>query len=109
MLGLPKVAPRCLYPVNPSSKAVLSLTCWDPLNVSLLPAPSDPPLGCSALRDMLGWQVLEWDRHYLTLLGVSNNRLYQMRAQVPERLLDSEFPQLRQILNSFQAFEILAV
>eukprot|EP00897_Mesotaenium_endlicherianum_P001751 jgi/Mesen1/1603/ME000134S00727 len=45
---------------------------------------------------------LEWDRVYLTLLGVENNRLYAMRLQVPSSMLETEERQLRDIMSSFQ-------
>ncbi|CAI7861047.1 unnamed protein product, partial [Closterium sp. NIES-53] len=51
-------------------------------------------------------QVLEWNRRYLTVLAVANRRLYQLRLQVPERLLDSERPVLRQVMDSFRVFSV---
>ncbi|CAI5483977.1 unnamed protein product [Closterium sp. Yama58-4] len=51
-------------------------------------------------------QVLEWNRRYLIVLAVANRRLYQLRLQVPERLLDSERPVLRQVMDSFRVFSV---
>lgn len=51
-------------------------------------------------------QVLEWSRRYLTVLAVGNRRLYQLRLQVPERLLDAERPVLRQVMDSFRVFNL---
>ncbi|CAI5529960.1 unnamed protein product [Closterium sp. Naga37s-1] len=51
-------------------------------------------------------QVLEWNCRYLTVLAVANKRLYQLRLQVPERLLDSERPVLRQVMDSFRVFSV---
>ncbi|GJP64980.1 hypothetical protein CLOP_g21910 [Closterium sp. NIES-67] len=51
-------------------------------------------------------QVLEWNRRYLTVLAVANKRLFQLRLQVPERLLDAERPVLRQVMDSFRVFSV---
>ncbi|CAI5483976.1 unnamed protein product [Closterium sp. Yama58-4] len=51
-------------------------------------------------------QVLEWNRRYLIVLAVANRRLYQLRLQVPERLLDAERPVLRQVMDSFRVFSV---
>lgn len=53
------------------------------------------------------WQVLEWSRRYLAVLAVANNRLYQLRLQVPERAVANELEFLRQVMNSFQVYELL--
>lgn len=45
---------------------------------------------------------LEWSRRYLSVLGVENSRLYELRLQVPERMLELEKNELRHIMNSFK-------
>ncbi|MQM19662.1 hypothetical protein Taro_052668 [Colocasia esculenta] len=45
---------------------------------------------------------LEWDRHYLSVLGVENNRLYQLRLQTPENVFSEEEKELRQVMDSFR-------
>lgn len=47
-------------------------------------------------------QRLEWDRRYLTVLGVENNRLYALRLQSPERVLLEEEGDLRRVMDSFR-------
>jgi len=51
---------------------------------------------------------LEWSRRYLSVLGVENNRLYQMRLQVPEKVADLEQQDLRRIMESFKVLTIEA-
>ncbi|KAK1699514.1 hypothetical protein QYE76_016211 [Lolium multiflorum] len=53
-------------------------------------------------------QRLEWDRRYLTVLGVENNRLYALRLQSPERLLLEEEGDLRRVMDSFRVNKIEA-
>ncbi|KAM7474629.1 hypothetical protein LguiB_021872 [Lonicera macranthoides] len=45
---------------------------------------------------------LEWDRRYLSVLGVENNQLYELRLQVPENVFVEEENDLRQVMNSFR-------
>eukprot|EP00250_Pteridium_aquilinum_P024497 c29167_g1_i1 orf=109-894(+) len=49
---------------------------------------------------------LEWDRRYLSVLGVENNRLYELRLQAPEYVLSKEEGDLRKIMDSFRVFKI---
>lgn len=49
---------------------------------------------------------LEWSRRYLSVLGVENNRLYQLRLQVPENVAELEEKDLRQIMNSFGVLKL---
>ena len=51
---------------------------------------------------------LEWSRRYLSVLGVENNRLYQLRLQVPENVADLEQEDLRRIMESFQVLKLEA-
>ena len=45
---------------------------------------------------------LEWDRRYLSVLGVENNRLYELRLQTPENEFVEEENDLRQVMDSFR-------
>ncbi|KAG6483002.1 hypothetical protein ZIOFF_059642 [Zingiber officinale] len=47
-------------------------------------------------------QQLEWDRHYLSVLGVENNRLYELRLQTPENVFTEEENDLRRVMDSFR-------
>ncbi|KAI5063170.1 hypothetical protein GOP47_0021717 [Adiantum capillus-veneris] len=49
---------------------------------------------------------LEWDRRYLSVLGVENNRLYELRLQVPEYVLSKEEGELQKIMDSFIVFKV---
>jgi hypothetical protein len=51
---------------------------------------------------------LEWSRRYLSVLGVENSRLYQLRLQVPENVADLEQQDLRKIMESFQVLKLEA-
>lgn len=51
---------------------------------------------------------LEWSRRYLSVLGVENNRLYQLRLQVPEKVADLEQQDLRRIMESFKVLKLEA-
>ncbi|CAN6467287.1 unnamed protein product [Victoria cruziana] len=51
---------------------------------------------------------LEWDRRYLSVLGVENNRLYELRLQTPENVFASEENVLRQVMDSFRVFKAAA-
>lgn len=45
---------------------------------------------------------LEWDRRYLSVLGVENNRLYELRLQTPEKVFKEEEKELRAVMDSFR-------
>ncbi|KAK9139132.1 hypothetical protein Scep_008813 [Stephania cephalantha] len=47
---------------------------------------------------------LEWDRRYLSVLGVENNRLYELRLQTPENVFVEEENDLRRVMDSFRVF-----
>lgn len=47
-------------------------------------------------------QQLEWDRRYLSVLGVENNRLYALRLQSPENVFVAEENDLRRVMDSFR-------
>uniref|UniRef100_A0A1D1ZD09 PsbP domain-containing protein 1, chloroplastic n=1 Tax=Anthurium amnicola TaxID=1678845 RepID=A0A1D1ZD09_9ARAE len=51
---------------------------------------------------------LEWDRRYLSVLGVENNRLYELRLQTPENVFSEEETELRQVMDSFRVFKAVA-
>lgn len=45
---------------------------------------------------------LEWNRRYLSVLGVENNQLYELRLQVPEDVFVEEENDLRKVMESFR-------
>uniref|UniRef100_A0A0E0GMN8 PsbP C-terminal domain-containing protein n=1 Tax=Oryza nivara TaxID=4536 RepID=A0A0E0GMN8_ORYNI len=47
-------------------------------------------------------QRLEWDRRYLSVLGVENKRLYELRLQSPEKVFKEEEGDLRRVMDSFR-------
>ncbi|KAJ1417190.1 PsbP family [Sesbania bispinosa] len=49
---------------------------------------------------------MEWDRRYLSVLGVENNQLYELRLQVPENVFSEEENDLRQVMDSFRVNKI---
>lgn len=49
---------------------------------------------------------LEWDRRYLSVLGVENNRLYELRLQTPENVFVEEENDLRQVMDSFRVMKV---
>ncbi|KAK3021022.1 hypothetical protein RJ639_045153 [Escallonia herrerae] len=51
---------------------------------------------------------LEWDRRYLSVLGVENNQLYELRLQVPENVFVEEEYDLRQVMDSFRVNKLVA-
>lgn len=51
---------------------------------------------------------LEWDRRYLSVLGVENNRLYELRLQTPENVFLEEEYDLRQVMDSFRVNKVVA-
>ncbi|KAK8543045.1 hypothetical protein V6N13_136412 [Hibiscus sabdariffa] len=51
---------------------------------------------------------LEWDRRYLSVLGVENNRLYELRLQTPESVFVEEENDLRQVMDSFRVNKVAA-
>ncbi|XP_019055624.1 PREDICTED: psbP domain-containing protein 1, chloroplastic isoform X2 [Nelumbo nucifera] len=51
---------------------------------------------------------LEWNRRYLSVLGVENNRLYELRLQTPENVFLEEENDLRQVMDSFRVVKVAA-
>ncbi|GFP80370.1 psbp domain-containing protein 1 chloroplastic [Phtheirospermum japonicum] len=51
---------------------------------------------------------LEWDRRYLSVLGVENNRLYELRLQTPEKSFAEEENDLREVMDSFRVNKVSA-
>lgn len=51
---------------------------------------------------------LEWDRRYLSVLGVENNRLYELRLQAPENVFQEEENDIRQVMDSFRVNKVTA-
>ncbi|WCJ26892.1 Photosystem II reaction center PsbP family protein [Euphorbia peplus] len=51
---------------------------------------------------------LEWNRRYLSVLGVENNRLYELRLQTPENVFVEEENDLRDVMESFRVNKVLA-
>lgn len=51
---------------------------------------------------------LEWDRRYLSVLGVENNRLYELRLQAPESVFREEENKLRRVMDSFRVNKVKA-
>ncbi|KAJ6694428.1 hypothetical protein OIU85_005141 [Salix viminalis] len=49
---------------------------------------------------------LEWNRRYLSVLGVENNRLYELRLQTPENVFVQEENDLRQVMDSFRVNKV---
>jgi hypothetical protein len=49
-------------------------------------------------------QKLEWDRRYLSVLGVENKRLYELRLQTPEQAFMEEENDMRRVIL-FQGHE----
>jgi len=54
-----------------------------------------------AVSPSLRVPTIEWDRRYIEVATVANNRLYEMRIQCPERVYAAQAPQIRQIAESF--------
>uniref|UniRef100_A0A0D9Y0F7 PsbP C-terminal domain-containing protein n=1 Tax=Leersia perrieri TaxID=77586 RepID=A0A0D9Y0F7_9ORYZ len=50
-------------------------------------------------------QRLEWDRRYLSVLGVENKRLYELRLQSPEKVFKEEEGDLRRVMDSFRVIK----
>uniref|UniRef100_J3NE81 PsbP C-terminal domain-containing protein n=1 Tax=Oryza brachyantha TaxID=4533 RepID=J3NE81_ORYBR len=50
-------------------------------------------------------QRLEWDRRYLSVLGVENKRLYELRLQSPEQVFKEEEGDLRRVMDSFRVIK----
>jgi hypothetical protein len=50
-------------------------------------------------------QKLEWDRRYLSVLGVENKRLYDLRLQTPEQAFMEEENDMRRVMNSFRVMK----
>uniref|UniRef100_A0A0F7GZA5 PsbP-domain protein 1 n=1 Tax=Hypseocharis bilobata TaxID=253189 RepID=A0A0F7GZA5_9ROSI len=51
---------------------------------------------------------LEWNRRYLSVLGVENNQLYELRLQTPENVFVEEESDLRQVMDSFRVNKVVA-
>lgn len=51
---------------------------------------------------------LEWDRRYLSVLGVENKQLYELRLQTPENVFAEEENDLRRVMASFRVNKIAA-
>ncbi|KAL6964622.1 PsbP domain-containing protein 1, chloroplastic [Sarracenia purpurea var. burkii] len=49
---------------------------------------------------------LEWDRRYLSVLGVENQQLYELRLQTPENVFAEEEKDLRQVMDSFRVNKV---
>ncbi|KAI8531728.1 hypothetical protein RHMOL_Rhmol11G0158200 [Rhododendron molle] len=49
---------------------------------------------------------LEWDRRYLSVLGVENKQLYELRLQTPENVFEEEETDLRRVMDSFRVNKI---
>ncbi|KAK6911671.1 PsbP, C-terminal [Dillenia turbinata] len=49
---------------------------------------------------------LEWDRRYLSVLGVENKRLYELRIQAPENVFVEEESDLRDVMDSFRVNKV---
>ncbi|VFQ67590.1 unnamed protein product [Cuscuta campestris] len=45
---------------------------------------------------------LEWDRRYLSVFGVGNNRLYELRIQCPENVFSEVESGIHEVMNSFR-------
>ncbi|KAK9673368.1 hypothetical protein RND81_12G163200 [Saponaria officinalis] len=50
----------------------------------------------------------EWDRRYISVLGVENNRLYELRLQSPENVFREEESDLRRVIASFRVNKVSA-
>ncbi|KAK9834317.1 hypothetical protein WJX81_006439 [Elliptochloris bilobata] len=53
-------------------------------------------------------QLLEWDRRYVTVLGVANQRLYSFRLQTANDTYDRAQESLLQIAHSFRCKDVVA-
>ncbi|KAL7591584.1 psbP domain-containing protein 1, chloroplastic [Lactuca sativa] len=51
---------------------------------------------------------MEWNRRYLSVLGVENNQLYELRLQVPENVFVEEENDLRKVMASFRVNKLSA-
>ncbi|KAL3538309.1 hypothetical protein ACH5RR_001675 [Cinchona calisaya] len=51
---------------------------------------------------------LEWDRRYLSVLGVENNQLYELRLQTPEKVFAEEENDIREVMDSFRVNKVSA-
>lgn len=49
---------------------------------------------------------LEWDRRYLSVFGVENNRLYELRLQAPESVFREAENDIRQVMDSFRVNKV---
>lgn len=51
---------------------------------------------------------LEWDRRFITTLGVANKRLYELRLQTSSGTYEQDKPQIDLIQKSFKVVEVEA-
>ncbi|KAL8527783.1 hypothetical protein ACS0TY_005576 [Phlomoides rotata] len=51
---------------------------------------------------------LEWNRRYLSVLGVENNQLYELRLQTPEKSFAEGEKDLREVMDSFRVNKVAA-
>ena len=59
----------------------------------------------SDTRDADVAQVLEWDRNFLTTIGISGNRLYELRLQCNAEDFDRDRANLVEVLHSFRLID----
>ncbi len=50
---------------------------------------------------------LEWDRRFLTVLGVAGKRLYELRLQTAEATYAKDSSALERIVESFRCYEVV--
>lgn len=50
---------------------------------------------------------LEWDRRFLTVLGVAGKRLYELRLQTAEATYAKDSSSLERIVESFRCYEVV--
>ena len=53
--------------------------------------------------------TLEWDRRYLTILGVANKRLYSLRLQTSSKVFEKDPERLLSVARSFTCKEVVVV
>jgi hypothetical protein len=70
---------------------------WFPLQVNIKSYASNNEL---AVMQQDRVQNLEWDRRYLSVLGVENKRLYELRLQTPEQVFMEEENDLRRVMKT---------
>ncbi|KAK6915709.1 PsbP, C-terminal [Dillenia turbinata] len=50
--------------------------------------------------------TLEWDRRFLSVLGVENKRPYELRLRAPENVFVEEESDLREVMDSFRVNKV---